>query len=303
MPKDEFLKPEIPVRKKMPAAQRAKRVAELAGLRNMNEVPPTTIRCRGLGIALLIAMLVIVTLSGLALSMVLLTASQIRLGQTLQAQGKVYYDAMAGMEEVRGRMNSAAPDTIALSLPTTLQQVLYVVNSTSSDPVQPTHPASPYYDFEYRQEFSGGLGSVTVLAPLTSDQPGAGTSTSIPYKWVRITLKTTDGTSPLYWDGTQQTTNSTGNTLVYVLTALAVDSTKVRKILQTDVASTPGSGSTAYAAVAAVAAAGSANVLGKLAGLFQLPNITLTGNDTNVSGTQGCPPRQRPCRASSPEVR
>lgn len=234
------------------------------------------------GIALLIAMVIIVMLSGLALSIVLLTASQIRLGQTVQGQGGAYYAAMAGLEEARGRMNGSAPDTIAASAPTTLQQVLYIVNPTSSDPVQPTNPASPYYDFEYAQEFSGGLGAATVLPYIQSDQPGATTSTSIPYKWVRITLKTTNGTSPLYWDGTQQTTSSSTGMLVYILTTLAVDPTKVRKMLQTEVAGTPGAD---YAPVAAVAGATSVAATGQAGPT----NVTVNGNDGNP-GTGGCPP-------------
>ena len=205
------------------------------------------------GIALLLAMIIILILSGLAVSLVLLTDSQIRLGATTQAQGRVFYAAMAGLEEARGRMNGAAPDTIAPSLPDSVSQVLYILNSSSSDPVQPMNPMSPYYDSEYSYEFPGGFASAIVLPNIHSDQPGTGTSTAIPYKWVRITLMTEasahrdinqDGvlnpTGPIYWDGTQQTLSSSGGTLVFVLTALAVDSTKVMKILQTEVAGAAG---------------------------------------------------------------
>jgi hypothetical protein len=290
MPKDEFLKPEALARGKERVAPVVKPRAKPAGPRKMDEIRPTGTQCKERGIALLVAMLVIVTLSGLALSMVLLTESQIRLAQTLQARARAYYAAMAGLEEARGRMNGSAPDTIASSLPTTLQQVFYLVNASATDPVQPTNLTSPYYDSEYAQEFGGGFGSATVLPYLNSDQPGAATSTSIPYKWVRITLKTTGGTSRLYWDGTQETPTSTGGTLVYVLTALAVDYTKVRKILQIEVAGTPGVGGANYTPVAAVAAAGSVSLYGSPR--WQLgtgsPNVTVTGIDNN-QGTGGCP--------------
>lgn len=260
----------------------------------MDEVGPITIRPRERGIALLIALLVIVILSGLALSMVLLTESQIRLAQTIQSQGQAYYAAMAGLEEARGRMNGSAPDTIASSLPTTLRQVLYVVNASPTDPVQPTIPTSPYYDYEYAQEFSGGFGSATVLPYLQSDQPGATTATSIPYKWVRITLRTTDGISPLYWDGTQQTTTSASGTLVYVLTALAVDYTNVRKILQTDVAGTPPIDSGNYTPEAAVATAGSVSLSGReLRHGTGSSDVTVNGYD-NDTGAGGCPPPTEP---------
>ena len=207
------------------------------------------------GIALLLAIIIILMFSGLAASMVLLTDSQVRLGQTAQAQGRVFYAALAGLEEARGRMNGSAPDTITLSLPNSVSQVLYIVNSSFADPVHPTNPTSRYYDSEYSREFPGGFASATVLPRIHSDQPGAGTSAAIPYKWVRITLMTEasahkdinqDGilnsTAPIYWDGTHQTLSPAGGALVFVLTALAVDSTKVMKILQAEVAEPPGGG-------------------------------------------------------------
>ena len=247
------------------------------------------------GIALLLALIIILIISGLAVSLVLLTDSQVRLGQTAQAQGRVFYAALAGLEEARGRMNGSAPDTIAPSLPTSISQVLYIVNSSSSDPVQPTNLASPYFDSEYSTEFPGGFASASVLPSINSDQPGAGTSTVIPYKWVRITLMTEasahmdinqDGvlnsTAPIYWDGTRQSLSSAGGTLVFVLTALAVDSTKVMKILRTEVAGTPGSGS--FAPLAPMATTSSISVTGNSSS----PNIFVDGTDHNTGGG-GCP--------------
>jgi hypothetical protein len=257
------------------------------------------------GIALLLAMISILLLSGLALSLVLLTDSQIRLGQTAQAQGRVFYAALGGLEEARGRMNGSAPDTITPWLPNSVSQVLYIVNSSSSDRVQPTRRRSPYYDSEYSSEFPGGFASASVLPNINSDQPGAGTSTAIPYKWVRITLMTEasahrdinqDGvlnnTAPIYWNGTQENLSSTGGTLVYVLTTLAVDSTKVMKILQTEVAGASASGGTSFTPLAALASAGSATVSGNpgWSRHHSSPpaNVVVNGNDNNPGGA-GCP--------------
>jgi Tfp pilus assembly protein PilX len=254
---------------------------------------------RDRGIALLLAVIIILILSGLAISLVLLTDSQVRMGQTAQGQGRVFFAALGGLEEARGRMNGSAPDTITPSLPSSTTQVLYIVNSTSSDPVQPTNLSSPYYDSEYSTEFPGGFASATV-STLNSDQPGAGTSTAIPYKWVRITLMTEASTNtdinqdgvlsqtPIYWNGTQQTLSSTNATLVYVLTALAVDSTKVMKMLQTEVAGAAGG---AFSPIATLASAGSATFSGRvLSGGSHgssPPNIIISGNDSNT-GSGGC---------------
>jgi hypothetical protein len=252
------------------------------------------------GVALLLTLIIILILSGLAVSLVLLTDSEVRLGQTAQAQGRVFYAAMGGLEEARGRINGSAPDTITPSLPNSILQVLYIVNSSSSDPVQPTNPNSPYYDSEYSYEFPGGFASASVLPNIASDQPGAGTFSAIPYKWVRITLETEasahrdinqdailNSTAPIYWDGTQETLSPSGGTLVFVLTALAVDSTKVIKILQTEVAV-----GTGFAPTAAFASEGSATVLGNPA-MTSPANVIVNGNDSNPGGA-GCPPLATP---------
>lgn len=264
--------------------------------------PPSDSRERG--VALLLALIVILLLSGLAVSLALLTDSEVRLGQTAQAQGRVFNAAMGGLEEARGRLNGSAPDTITASLPTTISQVLYIVNSSSSDPVQPTNSSSKYYDSEYSHEFPGGFASATVLPNINSDQPGAGTSTSIPYKWVRITLETEasahrdinqDGvlnsTAPIYWDGTEETLSPAGATLVFALTALAVDSTKVMKILQTEVEGAAGGG-TGITPLAALASTGPVTVSGNPWWRFHHSstpaNIMISGVDNNPGGA-GCP--------------
>jgi len=257
----------------------------------------------------LLALIVILLLSGLAVSLALLTDSEVRLGQTAQAQGRVFNAAMGGLEEARGRINGSAPDTITASLPTTIAQVLYIVNSSSSDSVQPTNSSSKYYDSEYSHEFPGGFASATVLPNINSDQPGAGTSTAIPYKWVRITLETEasahrdinqDGvlnsTAPIYWDGTQETLSPAGATLVFALTALAVDSTKVMKLLQTEVEGATGGG-TGITPLAALASGGPVTVSGnpkwKPKSITTPANVIVDGNDNNPGGA-GCPPPVSP---------
>src|SRR5208337_2666099 len=152
-----------------------------------------------------------------SVGLVLFTQSESRLSGTIAAQSQAYYAAVAGLEEARGRLNPLAADAIATQLPTQVNQVLHLVNSTSQHPVKPTEASSPYYDYEYAQEFAGGFGRAQVLPSVASDQPGAGTSYVIPYKWVRITLKTEyasqtdvnqDGilnsTTPINWNGAHQ---------------------------------------------------------------------------------------------------
>jgi hypothetical protein len=253
------------------------------------------------GIALLIALLVIVLLSAFAFSMVALTTSQLQLGKTIQTQTQVYYAALAGLEEARGRLDSAAPDALSgNSLPTAVNQVAYLVNGAMQDPVQPTNPASPYYDIEYAREFSGGLTGASVLTPVSSDQPGAGTVSAIPYKWVRITLKTEyssgqdvdqdgmlDNSSPVYWDGAHQNVTGTG-VPVYKLTALAVDASGIRQMAQAEVAGRVSS----YSALAGLATGGAATLTGLAGRKGSTSNLVVNGNDTvntTPCGTAGVP--------------
>ena len=256
------------------------------------------------GIALLIALLVIVLLSAFAFSMVALTTSQLQLGKTIQTQTQVYYAALAGLEEARGRLQPAAPDALSgNSLPTAVNQVAYLVNGAMQDPVQPTNPASPYYDIEYAREFSGGLTGASVLTPVSSDQPGAGTVSAIPYKWVRITLKTEyssgqdvdqdgmlDNSSPVYWDGAHQNVTGTG-VPVYKLTALAVDASGIRQMAQAEVAGRV----SRYSALAGLATGGTATLTGLAEGKVHgkgTPNLVVDGNDTvntTPCGTAGVP--------------
>jgi len=219
------------------------------------------------------------------------------LGRTVANQARTHYAALAGLEEARGRLNASAPDTLTASLPPAVDAVLYITNSSYEDPVEPTSPASPYFDFEYEQEFPLGLGSATILPYVSSDQPGAGTASALPYKWVRITLKTErssrqdinqdgvmDSSTPVYWDGAQQnlSTHLAGGVPVYKLTVMAVDQSGIRKLLQTEVAAP-----TIIAASAGVATNGSGILNGVAAGGSGPPNLTVDGND--ACGASGLP--------------
>jgi hypothetical protein len=205
--------------------------------------------------ALVMALIIMSTLSMLSISIVLLTESGVRLGRTVATRTQAYYAAVAGIEEARGRLNPTTPDAISSTLlPQATNDVLYIINSSAQDPVAPTDPSSRYYDSQYVSEFPGGFGAATVRGPVASDQPSAGTSFAIPYKWVRITLKTEyssqqdvdqDGllnsTITINWTGTNQDLASRipAAAPVFKLTALAVEPSGIRKFAQAEVAGSP----------------------------------------------------------------
>jgi len=243
------------------------------------------------GMALLIALLIIASLTAFSLGLVLFTQSETQLNGTMASQSQAYYAALAGLEEARSRLNPLAADAI-VTLPQQVNQVLYLVNSSYHHPVKPTEASSPYFDYEYAEEFPGGFASAQVLTSVASDQPGAGTSYVIPYKWVRITLETEyaskidvdqDGvlnsTTPINWDGAHQylCTSPPCTYPVYMLTALAVEPNGIKKMLQEEVVATPLSFSLVPAG--GVETAGSATLTGLSGRLYHSANLTLDGMD------------------------
>jgi hypothetical protein len=304
----------------------------MTGRRKRGTAQPANRRDSQSGIALLIALLIIASLTAFSLSLVLFTQSETLLSGTIASQSQAYYAALAGLEEARGRLNPGAPDQILAVAPQPPQtnQVLYLLNSSPQNPVQPTNPSSPYYDYEYAQEFPGGFGAAQPPALVASDQPGAGTSYVIPYKWVRITLKTEyasktdvnqDGilnsTTPINWNGTNQdlATSMPSGMPVYMLTALAQEPNGIRKMLQEEVVATP-----PLVPAAGVETAGSATLTGLWRRWHRSANLSLDGMDacggpsvpgiaagstittSGLMNIQGTPPEQPSTSLTPPQT-
>lgn len=192
---------------------------------------------------------VLLLLSGIAASMLALSMTERRVNTSYRNLAQSYYSSVAGLEEARSRLMLSAPNALpAASLPTAANQVLYIVHSTTEDPVVPNDPDSPYFDSEYAREFAAG-GVVTLV---DSSQPSAQTPAAIPYKWVRLTVKTEyssqldvnqdgilDDSTPVVFDGSQQrlASESPGGWMVYKLTAFARQPGGARRLLQYEVAS------------------------------------------------------------------
>ena len=177
-----------------------------------------------------------------------------------------YYAAQAGLQEARDRMrtNAGSGITINSSLPTAqpgaVNGVLYILNPTGSETVAPWTTTNAYFDDEICKEVSCGAGQVPptsgwyVSPALTASSTYAATPV-IPYKWMRITLKTNksavgtsnvmyvDGNSAhaayyVCWNGTNEVASSTAcsgsNKPVYELTSLAVTTSGTRRMMQTE---------------------------------------------------------------------
>lgn len=230
--------------------------------------PKTQPTSKERGIALVSALFVLLLLTLLGLSLMMASATEILVGTNYRQSRASYFSAEAGEEEARYRLTvTLDPPGISnlLSDATCATTAVYIRASTSIDP---TNSSSKYYDSEWSQikkrdrygsltTTSSGLTTATYRSPMTSGQP--------PYAWAKVTRKTellagqnfavdasssNDSTSVYY--GMNKATgvysqyvndlahqsSHLGNP-VYLITAMATDSTGGSRKLQTEVARIP----------------------------------------------------------------
>lgn len=147
------------------------------------------------GIALLIAIFVLLLISVVAISLLVSSGTETALGANYRTSSTVYYAAIAGLEEARGRLlpknpNYLGPSIPALTYGTTLPvgQAIYVLNQLPGETIVPWDSSDKYYDYEYQTEFGVSASSNTSALSVWNNSPGG-----IPgpiYKWVRINAAT-----------------------------------------------------------------------------------------------------------------
>ena len=219
------------------------------------------------GMALLLSLFAVFIATSVGLSMLMLSDSETAVNSNYRSEQTAYYASKAGLEEARDRMRSGAGTgiTISASLPTVAPGaaggVLYVLNPTGSETVAPWDTANAYFDDEICKEINCGAAltpptSGWYVSPAPTASSTYATNPVLPYKWMRITLKTNqsaagsantmyvDGNSTygsyyVCWNGTNEVTSSTACTSpqspVYMLTALAMTRDGSRRMLQYEV--------------------------------------------------------------------
>jgi hypothetical protein len=199
------------------------------------------------GIALLISIFILLLISVVAIALIVSSGTETSLAGNYRSSTGVYYAALSGIEEARGRLaaqdaNSFKTTWTAFYTPpgSTLPigTVGYILNP---GPTDPPDPRTAYPDTEYDTEFGGGaLAAATVkTTPSVWTRTPLSTNLTFPgplYKWVRInavseislrladTYPFLDGTSdptPLYYDGAHLNDTNSGRQ-VFEITALAV---------------------------------------------------------------------------------
>jgi len=169
------------------------------------------------GIALLIAIFVLLLISVVAIALLVSSGTETALGANYRSSSTVYYAALAGLEEARGRLLAKNPDYFGPGIvpsPLPLTQPVYVLNQLPSETVAPWDSGNPYYDKEYATEFGTQASSVGYQPANSVWNNNAKGIPGPAYKWVRITAATEqslnldvnssggalDHTVPIYYD-------------------------------------------------------------------------------------------------------
>ncbi|HEY6945892.1 MAG TPA: hypothetical protein VI431_12185 [Candidatus Acidoferrum sp.] len=218
------------------------------------------------GIALLIAIFILLLIGVVAIALIVSSGTESALAGNYRSSTGVYYAAAAGLEEVRARLRSNNPNSFNNVAPGFLPPAgnslgicapVYVINPLGGEAITPWDQGSTYPDTEFAQEFGaicgGGPPSPSPTTPsVWSQAPLNGLAFPAPlYKWVRINgvseqsmrldvfpYDTTIDPTLLYYDGSKLDDTITGGQVLEV-TALAVLPNGSQKLLQYLVASVP----------------------------------------------------------------
>jgi hypothetical protein len=201
------------------------------------------------GIALLISIFVLLLISVVAIALLVSSGTETALGANYRSSSTVYYAAMAGLEEARGRLlplptkNPNYFGAAVIPTPFPLGQTVYVLNRLPGETIAPWDQSNQYYDKEYQTEFFPSTASGAPFQSVNSvwDNNNIQNIPGPIFKWVRINAATEqslflqvnasgayDNSTPIYYDPFHL--DSTGNpwaSLVVGSTATAVQALEV----------------------------------------------------------------------------
>jgi len=254
------------------------------------------------GVALLIAIFVLLLIGVTAIALILSSGAESALAGNYRSSASVYYAALAGIEEARGRLLPGNPDYLGpalatLGTPLPLGKVLYIQNPLPGETVNPTDLSnhSTYPDTEYQSEFGAPITSATVQT-VNSVSPAAGIPGPL-YKWVRINAATEaslnvnvdnrplplDSTTPLYFDPAHIDT-ATGNPKPSLIVSTVPPPTAVQALEVTALASLP-NGSQKLLQYVVAPSPLNLNFTGSSSSNASFPAaLTLVGNNVNFDG-------------------
>lgn len=257
------------------------------------------------GVALLISIFVLLLISVVAIALIVSSGTESALAGNYRNATAVYYAALAGLEEGRGRLlakntnsfkNTAAGFMPSAGTTLAMGSPRYVINPAGTEVVAPWDPANQYFDNQYNAEFGANPPNPS---PSTSSLSTVAGIQGPAFKWVRINavneqslnLDVTpvdavlDANPPIYYDGTNLNTSNSGSQVLEI-TSLAVLPNGSQKLLQYLAAPVPIALPPFPAALTLSGSTGNAAA-------FHAPgsnsSYNIKGNDLNCSLPSGTP--------------
>src|SRR5713101_8572425 len=211
------------------------------------------------GIALLISIFVLLLISVVAIAMIVASGTETSLAGNYRSSTNVYYAALAGLEEARGRLLRNSPDYVLNAdanflpppgTPLAIGDARYILNPNPALNENMGNVLTIYPDSEYASEFTAAPTSTRVIASVS---PNNAQGIQGPlYKWVRINAVSekslnvdfdghpNDATTPVFYDTVSGRLNTTNNgSQVLEITALAALPNNSQKLVQYLVAPVP----------------------------------------------------------------
>ncbi len=213
---------------------------------------------REAGIALLISIFILLLISVVAISLLVSSGTESAIAGNYRAATAVYYAALAGLEEGRGRLSPKDPNSFkstappgflpAPGAPFAVGSPVYIINGGN---VTPWDSPSTYGDREFQTEFP--TYAMPNPAPNVTSVSNAGGIQGPSYKWVRINAVSeaslgfqvapydghgVDPAKPIFYDGTHLTVSNSGPQVLEI-TSLAVLPNGSQKMVQYLVAYVP----------------------------------------------------------------
>jgi hypothetical protein len=181
-------------------------------MRKRNLRNPRKNRNNERGIALLIVLMALFLVAAVGMGMIYMSNTETTINANYRDTQLAFFSMRGGLEEMRDRMRTSAPNPITLptAMPGTANSIVYITNPGASETVDPKTYGTSYFDDEFCHESFVGSGVTyypqgtpcpSTAAPpsnatyVSSVMPYTNTSSSLKYKWVRITLKQ-NGTFP-----------------------------------------------------------------------------------------------------------
>jgi hypothetical protein len=184
------------------------------------------------GMALLIALMALFLISAIGLGMMYMSTGEASINGNYKDTQLAFFAMRGGLEEARDRLRTNSPSSIApllttMNLPGGNNSIVYITNSSGAgdtvDPRRYLNGNNQYFDDELCHETVPGVTCnqnipASMVQPYqASIDPYGSTTSSMKYKWVRVTLKqnntfpnalvapidaTHTATSQVCWDST-----------------------------------------------------------------------------------------------------